>query len=124
MSDEVTKELIKKLLSRGYEVLLLPHSLHPTDEVSHDGYYLQDFLSPGVMTTQSIEQTLEAYKKCHIIISMRLHSMILALTHHIPFVGVSYSQKTTMLLEEINWKYTHSGNEKADDILRSIDTIE
>jgi polysaccharide pyruvyl transferase WcaK-like protein len=124
LDDEVTKELIKKLLSRGYEVLLLPHSLHPTDEASHDGYYLQDFLFPGVMTTQSIEQTLEAYKKCHIIISMRLHSMILALTHHIPFVGVSYSQKTAMLLEEINWKYSHSGTEKTDDILRSINIIE
>lgn len=50
--------------------------------------------------------------------------MILALTHHIPFVGISYSQKTTMLLEEIDWKYTHTSGEKADDILQSIDTIE
>lgn len=124
LGDETTKELIKKLLARGYEILLLPHSLHPTDETSHDGYYLQDFLFPGVMTTQSIEQTLEAYKKCHIIISMRLHSMILALTHHIPFVGISYSQKTNMLLEEINWKYAHASDGKADDILGSIDTIE
>lgn len=124
LNDEVIKELIKKLIARGYEILLLPHSLHPTDEASHDGYYLQDFLFPGVMTTQSIEQTLEAYKKCHIIISMRLHSMILALTYHIPFVGISYSQKTTMLLEEIDWKYTHTGSEKADDILQSIDSIE
>jgi polysaccharide pyruvyl transferase WcaK-like protein len=117
-------ELIKKLLARGYEILLLPHSLHPTDEASHDGYYLQDFLSPGVRTTQSIEQTLKAYKQCHIVISMRLHSMILALTHHIPFIGISYSQKTSMLLGEIDWKYSHTGKEKTDDILDSINTIE
>lgn len=124
LSDEVIKELIKKLLSQGYEILLLPHSLHPTDENSHDGYYLQNFLFPGVSTTQSIEQTLEAYKKCHIVLSMRLHSMILALTHHIPFVAISYSQKTNILLEEINWNYAHQSDAKVDDILGSINTIE
>jgi predicted nucleotide-binding protein (sugar kinase/HSP70/actin superfamily) len=50
--------------------------------------------------------------------------MILALTHHIPFIGISYSQKTNMLLGEIDWKYSHAGNEKTDDILENINTIE
>lgn len=104
--------------------MFLPHSLHPTDEASHDGYYLQQFLFPGVTTTQSIEQTLEAYKECHMVVSMRLHSIILALTHHIPFVAVSYSQKTNILLNEISWEYTHTSDAKADDILESINTIE
>lgn len=62
------------------------------------------------MTTQSIEQTLESYKKCHIIISMRLHSMILAIAHHTPFIGITYGQKTNTLLEDIDWQYAHSSD--------------
>jgi len=124
MSDEVVLDILKKLLSKGYEILLLPHSLHPTDEASHDGYYLQDFLLPGVMVTQSIEQTLASYKKCHIILSMRLHSMILAIDHHIPFIGISYGQKTETLLSEIAWKYAHSTDVNTAKILSDIEDIE
>lgn len=58
------------------------------------------------------------------VVSMRLHSIILALTHHIPFVAVSYSQKTNMLLNEISWDYAHTSDAKADDILESMNTIE
>jgi|GEM_PF-862543 len=124
MSDEVVLDTLKKLLKKGYEILLLPHSLHPTDEASHDGYYLQNFLLPGVMTTQSIEQTLESYKKCHIILSMRLHSMILAIDHHIPFIGISYGQKTETLLSEIMWKYTHDSDVDSTNILSDLEDIE
>lgn len=122
ISDVVLLDTIKKIIARGYEVLLLPHSLHPLDETSHDGYYLQNFLLPGVRTTQSIEQTLKAYKTCRIIISMRLHSMILAIDHHIPFIGISYGQKTSQLLREIDWKYTCQG--AWDDVIKHIEEIE
>lgn len=105
-------------------MLLLPHSLHPTDEKSHDGYYLQDFLFPGVSTTQTIEQTLEGYKKCHIILAMRLHSMILAIDHHTPFIGISYSKKTDSLLENLDWKYSHTSDTNSADIIRDILEIE
>ena len=76
------------------------------------------------MTTQSIEQTLEAYKKCHIIISMRLHSMILAIDHHIPFIGISYGQKTAELLSESHWEYAYDIKVQSDTLLNSIQKIE
>lgn len=124
LPDEVITEIIKKLINLWYEMLLLPHSLHPTDEKSHDGYYLQDFLFPGVSTTQTIEQTLEGYKKCHIILAMRLHSMILAIDHHTPFIGISYSKKTDSLLENLDWKYSHTSDTNSADIIRDILEIE
>lgn len=124
LPDEVTIEIIKKLINLWYEILLLPHSLHPTDENSHDGYYLQNFLLPGVSTTQTIEQTLEGYKKCHIILSMRLHSMILSVDHHIPFIGISYSRKTDYLLQDLDWKYSHTSDTNSADIIRDILEIE
>lgn len=36
---------------------------------------------------------------------MRLHSMILAITHHIPFIALSYGQKTDALCDVLHWKY-------------------
>lgn len=124
LTDEVITEIIKKLINLWYEILLLPHSLHPTDEKSHDGYYLQNFLFPGVSTTQTIEQTLEWYKKCHIILSMRLHSMILAVDHHTPFIGISYSKKTDSLLQDLDWKYSHTSDTNSADIIRDVLEIE
>lgn len=103
LSDNLVIEIIKTLQKDWYEIVLLPHSLHPFDEEAHDGYYLQNFLFPGVKTAQSIEQALEYYKNCHIIIAMRLHSMILASIHAKPFIGISYGTKTSSLLSEIGW---------------------
>ena len=124
LRDEVLTGVIKKLMSLGYEIVLLPHSLHVFDETSHDGYYLQNFLLPGVATTQSIEQTLSMYQKCHIIISMRLHSMILAIDHHVPFIGISYSQKTNSLLTELDWEYYGDKTISAESIVNNIASIE
>ncbi len=69
------------------------------------------------MTAQTIEQTLEAYKKCHIIISLRLHSMILAIDYGIPFIGISYSKKTAMLLSESGWDYSFERDVQMDEII-------
>lgn len=125
ISPDDLKQIIKKMLAQGYEVLLLPHSLHPWDEQSHDGYYLQNFLLPGVMTSQSIEQTLVSYEKCHIIIAMRLHSMILAIDHLIPFIGVSYGKKTNTLLSEASWEYTISPEDiTVENTLHMLSKIE
>lgn len=124
LDDSVITELVRKLTRIWYEILLLPHSLHPGDALSHDGYYLQNFLLPGVMTTQTIEQTLEWYRKCHMIISMRLHSMILAIDHHAPFIGISYGQKTQELLKELDWKYSYQHDVTEEALLAAISEIE
>lgn len=117
LPDKILSETIKKLQEQWYEIVLLPHSLHPSDEVSHDGYYLQNFLFPGVRTSQTIEQTLEYYKRCHIILGMRFHSMILASIYGIPFIGISYGEKTSSLLSEIGWKYSLTGDRASTDTL-------
>ncbi len=102
-------------------MLLLPHSLHPRDEHAHDGYYLQQFLFPGVRITQSIEQTLAAYATCDAIIGMRLHSIILSLVHDIPLVALSYGKKTQSILEQNNLDYLNPKTATVQTILSSVD---
>lgn len=55
---------------------------------------------------------------------MRLHSMILAVDHHIPFIGVSYGKKTQYLLEDLDWKYAHTSDVSAAQIIEDIHKIE
>lgn len=119
--DEIILTTIKKLLQKDFQIYLLPHSLHPDDIKSHDGYYLQRFLLPGVKITQTIEQTLITYEKCDLIIGMRLHSIILASTLHIPLIAISYSTKTYDILKEIGKNFFESKNVTVDMLLQKID---
>lgn len=121
LDDSVVDEMIRWLLKKNYDVLLLPHSLHPTDEQAHDGYYLQKFLFPGVRITQSIEQTLAAYPTCDAVIGMRLHSIILSLVYDMPLVALSYGKKTQALLEQNTIEYLNPKTATALDILSLID---
>lgn len=98
--DESIEKTLRGLLKMNYTIFLLPHSLHPSDIYAHDGYYLQKFLYPGVHITQTIEQTLDTYHQCDLIVGMRLHSSILSLTMKIPLIAISYSSKTESILSE------------------------
>lgn len=55
---------------------------------------------------------------------MRLHSMMLAIDHHVAFIGISYGKKTTQLLTEIGWDYSDDTKIKTDDIVVAIEKIE
>lgn len=55
---------------------------------------------------------------------MRLHSMILAIVHEIPFVGISYAPKTTAVLEDMQWEYTCTPAADVAMIIQSVQTIE
>jgi len=121
--DEVLTTTIKKLLQKNYTIFLLPHSLHPDDTQSHDGYYLQKFLFPGVKIAQTIEQTLAAYALCDIIIGMRLHSIILASVMKIPLLAISYSKKTWAVLTEIGQPFITPEKVTPEIIISKIEDL-
>lgn len=123
VSDEIILATIKILLQKNYEIYLLPHSLHPDDVKSHDGYYLQQFLLPGVKITQTIEQTLATYEKCNIVIGMRLHSIILASVLHIPLVAISYSIKTHTILTEMWQDFFEAKNVTSNMLIQKIENL-
>jgi polysaccharide pyruvyl transferase WcaK-like protein len=123
VSDEIVTNTIRKLLQKNYTVYLLPHSLHPDDTKSHDGYYLQKFLFPGVKITQTIEQTLATYPECDVIIGMRLHSSILALVMHIPLLAISYSTKTRAILTEMNQSFFDAHEVTSEMLISQIEKL-
>lgn len=123
LSDEIVTKIIRGLIKEQYTVYLLPHSLHPDDMNAHDGYYLQNFLLPGVKITQTIEQTLSTYWLCDVIIGMRLHSIILATVLKIPLIAISYSTKTDSILKQIHADFMDAKDVSADKIIVKIQNL-
>lgn len=51
--------------------------------------------------------------------------MILASIYGIPFIGMSYGEKTSSLLSEIGWKYSLTGDRASSDtLLEAVRDIE
>lgn len=89
--------LIDLIISKWWEIILLPHSFHEKDILANDYEFLKQFLREKVIITNSMQETYEVYKKnvLDICISMRLHSMILCQVYDIDYISLSYSKKTS-----------------------------
>lgn len=55
--------------------------------------------------TNSIEQTLKLYPTLYAVVGMRLHSGILAVTHGLPLIMVSYGPKTDEFVNLVDMKW-------------------
>lgn len=80
---------------------MLPHSFHKLDEKANDYTFLKNF------KTQITENMLETYnvykyKKVDLVISMRLHSMILSHIYWVDQFAISYSQKTSSIIKTLD----------------------
>lgn len=120
IADGVIIEVIRRCIRNGYEILLLPFSLHPEDWAWHDGRYMEKFLLPGVTTTQSIEQTLSYFAHCDVIVWMRLHSIILSHVYHIPCIAVAYSEKVENMCQQLWETYLNPRHLTADLLYHAI----
>jgi polysaccharide pyruvyl transferase WcaK-like protein len=56
-----------------------------------------------VKRAKSMQETYKYYseKKVDIVLAQRLHSIILSQVYEIPFIGISYSRKTTEVLGDL-----------------------
>jgi len=104
---ENIEKIITFLGANGYEVILLNHSFHPINPLSNDSYFLSGLREKySLRSTETIKETLELYKELEFVIGMRLHSLILAFVHTIPFFAISYSQKTDEFIRSINYDFS------------------
>lgn len=98
------EEIIKHIKDSSWEVIMLPHSFHKTDNKANDYIFLNKFAEKHSLTIWKDMQEVYSFykdKKIDICLSMRLHSIILSTVYEIPFVALSYSTKTE---EVLIWK--------------------
>lgn len=85
-------------------------------KMAHKGYIIE--------TEQSAEKLMGIISKCHLVIGMRLHSLIYATTMCVPLIGVIYDPKIKGFLDYINQDMlldaTNIDFEKAKDYITYI----
>lgn len=101
---EAISELCDFIEEKGGKILFLPHSIHPSDSIANDLQFMQQFLKPGREIVSSLDGVYSHYieKKIDMMISMRLHSIVLSYVYDIPQIVLSYSQKTDEFLKKVS----------------------
>jgi len=100
------KEIIEYIQDSGVKkVFLLSHSFHKSDILSNDYEWMKliQINTRNVWISHDMKDTYSYYteKKVDIILAQRLHSIILSQVYEIPFIWISYSKKTTEILNEL-----------------------
>ena len=98
--EQNIKEILNYIVSEGGELVYLPHSFHESDSQANDIEFLSWFWIKWYMS-ESMKETYWFYiqSKIDICLAQRFHSMVLSEVYQIPYIGMSYSQKTKSLLE-------------------------
>ena len=101
-------ELCSYIEKKWGKVFFLPHSFHDSDPQVNDYIFMQQFLTPERSICHNMQEVYDWYKTLSIfespqklVISMRLHSIILSYVYGIDQVVLSYSQKTEELLKKL-----------------------
>ena len=96
MKDEVNtiRAIYEFCVNEGYTVIFLTHSFHREPEKNDAQFIEKIFPGNTVFITRSLEETRKIYRTLDMIIAMRLHAGILAVTHALPFLMLSYGPKT------------------------------
>lgn len=131
--NEALVKLIQKLSSKGYKTILMSFCSSEGDElaVRHLKKLAQD---KGVTDIEefyyrgSLDEALKMIYGSQLVVSSRLHAMILGLVFGKKIIPMSYSQKTNNILADIGFSgqiidiTTENGLSKLDDI--DIDKLE
>ena len=113
----LVQELCVFIEQRGWKIVFLPHSFHPSDSQANDYIFMKEFLQDHRQIKKTLWEVYEWYKenvyqdntsilakKEKILISMRLHSIILASVYNISQVILSYSEKTHQVIYKLSKK--------------------
>lgn len=87
-----------RLIELGYNPIFLVFSTEGEESQNDTLFIRKVMVGKTYNVTKSISQTLDVFPKLHSVIGMRLHAGILACTHDIPFLPISYGPKTNDLM--------------------------
>jgi len=101
----MVKEIIEFIQKFWAKVVFLPHSFSKQDILSNDFEWMKLIASKlkDIEIAWSMQETYDFYrnKKLDLVLAQRLHSIILSQVYEIPFIWISYSKKTSELLNEL-----------------------
>lgn len=121
-----TKKLVKELISQNHHVLFVPFH-HPHDLEISEAVASEFNDSPLVHVQKdelTVEEVVNVVSKSKLVIGMRLHSLIMAASQHVPFVGISYDPKIDELLSQFELKAaTTTEQYRHEDILHETNRI-
>ena len=102
-------DLREFLESEGYEVVGMPHSMHPDDVYLDDESFMD---VAGVGCVQSFDEVISMYWEVDYMITNRLHAMILSVIHHIPVLPVVVNEKTNQMALDLELAHALNGKNK------------
>lgn len=82
------KNFVEKI-SKKYKIIFVSHSLS-LEKTHNDAVFVEKIFPKKFPITKTLDETLNAYEKIDIMISMRLHASILASGRGIPTIMLSY----------------------------------
>ncbi len=99
----LVEELCQAIEKKWGKIIFLPHSLHNTDFRANDYEFMKQFLNYDREIYASLAEVYTAYnhRMLDIVISMRLHSIILSYVYWIDQIVLSYSQKTDEVIKKL-----------------------
>jgi len=99
----LVEELCQYIEKKWGRIIFLPHSLHPSDAQANDYEFMQQFVNYDREIYADLWEVYTAYnhQMIDIIISMRLHSMILSYVYGIDQIALNYSQKTEQAIKKL-----------------------
>lgn len=98
-------ELCEMIEKKWGRIIFLPHSIHPNDEQANDYTFMKQFVTPNRKICENLWEIYTWYQENDnpkLLISMRLHSIILWYVYGIPQIVLSYSQKTDEIIKKLS----------------------
>lgn len=123
--QDFIKQIILYLSKAGYKIVFLSHSIHQKDVLANDYLFLKDIAKKyNIEITSNISDTLKTYKKLDFVIGMRFHSLVLSIVYNIPFLALSYWQKTEELLSDFSHKFKLNSKEiEFEDFIKKFSEL-
>ncbi|MGI6488415.1 MAG: polysaccharide pyruvyl transferase CsaB [Syntrophothermaceae bacterium] len=105
---------LDNLSARGYQVVIVPLQHTQDIEQSHKLASLMGSRALVVEENLSSLETMALISRFHLLIGMRLHSLIFAACTGIPFIGISYDPKVDHFLRLYNQEPVQVGDDLDD----------
>ena len=129
---ELCDKIIKKCLSLGYDVVLIPHVVGEEKGADND-YFISVEVSkkhglPEPPFFQSPKEVKNYISRCHFFVGSRMHATIGAVSCGVPTLPLAYSRKFKGVFNSIHYQHTMDLKANSQDeilvILENMLTLE